>query len=131
MLPNTGSTSQNVRIPQFQLRRFPLEREIFLNNYLGNINFETDYTKANVLLLFEIARRRTDEDYLLNRKQTKEAIEQVMKSTGNAFNNKVIVFHKKFNKMLVRLSIKKKLPVLHKNLNKSCAPTVGTLPTFR
>ena len=75
------------------LYQFPDKRKHFLENFLSNINFKSEAAIANVLLLFEVARRRSDEDYPLSRRQTKKAIEEVMRSGArSAYKNKVIIY---------------------------------------
>ena len=69
--------------------QFPSKRQTFLTTCLKVANFNEEFTQANVLLLFEVARRRSDDTFyarLLNkiiqpvytRKNAEDAIEAVM-----------------------------------------------------
>ena len=70
--------------------QFPSEREKFLKTCLKGANFNKKSTQANVLLLFEVARRRPDEKFfariskyetiqpIYTRKNAKDAIKAVM-----------------------------------------------------
>ena len=71
---------------------FPKKRECFLKSSLSEFDFGTEAAIAIVLLLFEVARRRSDEDYPLNREQTKKAIKEVMSNNGSAYQNKVMIY---------------------------------------
>ena len=69
--------------------RFPSKRENFLNTCLKDAKFNEESTQANVLLLFEVARRRSDDTFyaksegeeiqpIYSRKNAEDAIEAVM-----------------------------------------------------
>ena len=73
-------------------KKFPENRNTFLNQYLGEIDFGIESAYVNVLLLFEIARRKTDEsNYPLKRKQTKQAIEKMMENNNSAYEENVMI----------------------------------------
>ena len=69
---------------------FPKKRKTFLRNPLKDANFNEESTQANVLLLFEVARRRSDDTFyastsegeiiqpIYTRKNADDAIEAVM-----------------------------------------------------
>ena len=79
--------------------QFPLKRQTFLTTCLKDANFNEESTQANVLLLFEVARRRSDDTFyatsegkkiqpIYTRNNAEDAIEAVMeKSNDDAYKN--------------------------------------------
>ena len=80
--------------PVVKNKKFPKSRKKYLNTPISSSSFKTKSSQANVLLDFEIARRKPmksgKSSYSLTRRQVKKGISAALSHSGRSYSKKVV-----------------------------------------